>query len=351
MAASQERMKKKVFTLIILLFISISIFSQNERKILGTWIKTGMETVQKKSTPFIKERNKKLIKYTFERFDKMYISSVFHEKGNQIAYRIQNNIIDLLFNKFKIEKLDNEQLILIELENNQITSNSTRIYFVREQLYLDKLPLNENDIFIEGNDSIYFETTKVYPKFHNKDKIDVTSFIQPFVEGRSNRKEYFSYSTFIVNTNGTVSDVKIHHHINKSYDKNLKKAILKTNGMWISPNVNGKKVKVLKEIKFHYILFPDIKKIKGKLEVQTKKSNISKSYELLFKKATKEYLKGNLENALNIYSSCNDLSLENLNIKCQENLIYKKLNDSLNYEISKKIILNSKLKYVLKMNN
>lgn len=341
-------MKKRIFTTIILFLISISTFSQNDKTILGTWIKIKMETFEKKTTPFIEKRNEKFIKYSFDGFGKMYISSVYNEKGNEIRYTVQNDILDLLFNKFKIEKLDNEQLILIEMDNNQITSNSTRIYFIREQLYLNKLTIDENNIIRNQEDFIYFENPKTYPKFHNKEKIDIKDFIQPFVEGHSDGKEYFSYSTFIINTDGKVSDIKIHNHINKSYDKNLKKAILKTSGMWISPILNGRKVKVLKEIMFHYIVFPDFKKINGKLEVHPKKSNIPKSYESLFKKATKEYLRGNLESALKIYSNCTDLTPNNINIKIQENLIYKKLNDTMNYEKTKIDIQNSKFKYILK---
>lgn len=341
-------MKKRITINTLLFFISISIFSQNDRIILGTWIKTEMETFDKKTTPFIEKRDEKLIKYTFDRFGKMYISSVFNEKGNEIKYTIQNDIIDLLFIKFKIEKLNNDQLILIELKNNQITSNSTRIYFSREQIYLNQLPLNKNDIIERQEDLIYFENSKIYPKFHNKDKIDIKDFIQPFVEGLSNGKEDFSYSTFVVNTNGKVSDLIIHHHINKSYDRNLRKAILKTSGMWISPIVDGKKVKVIKEISFHYIVFPDFKKFKGKIEIQPKKNDITKPYESLFKKATKEHLKENLETALEIYLSCTDLTSKSINIKIQENLIYEKLKDTLNYEKTKNTIHNSNFKYVLK---
>ncbi len=307
-----------------------------------------MEAFDKKSDPFIEKRDEKFIKYTFENNGQMYISSVYNEKGNEIKYTIQNNIVDLLFNKFKIEKIDNKQLILIELNNNKISPSSTRIFFNREQVYLDGLTLDEKDIIKEEQDYLYIENQKVYPKFRNKDNADVKSFIQPFVEERSNGKEHLSYSTFVINTDGKVSDIKIHHHINKSYDKNLKKAISKTNGMWISPIVNGKKVKVLKEISFHYIVFPDLKNVNGKIEVNKKTSDITKSYESLFKQATKEYLRGNLESALKTYSKSIDLTSNNINISIQKNIIYKKLNDSLNFDKTKEKIQSSKFNYVLK---
>ncbi|WP_106794701.1 hypothetical protein [Aquimarina sp. Aq78] len=341
-------MNIRIITSIFLFTLSTSLFSQNSRIILGSWIKTKMEAFDKKSDPFIEKRDEKFIKYTFENNGQMYISSVYNEKGNEIKYTIQNNIVDLLFNKFKIEKIDNKQLILIELNNNKISPSSTRIFFNREQVYLDGLTLDEKDIIKEEQDYLYIENQKVYPKFRNKDNADVKSFIQPFVEERSNGKEHLSYSTFVINTDGKVSDIKIHHHINKSYDKNLKKAISKTNGMWISPIVNGKKVKVLKEISFHYIVFPDLKNVNGKIEVNKKTSDITKSYESLFKQATKEYLRGNLESALKTYSKSIDLTSNNINISIQKNIIYKKLNDSLNFDKTKEKIQSSKFNYVLK---
>ena len=345
---AKKRMNIKKLSTIFLFTVSISIFSQNDRVILGTWIKTKMEAFDKKPNTFIKQRNEKFLKYTFENNSQMYISSVYNEKGNELKYIVHNDVVDLAFNRFKIEKINNNELILVELNNNKISLNSTRIFLTREQLYLDKLAHDKKDIIKEGDNSIYLENEKVYPKFKNKDKIDVKNFIQPYVEGLSKRKEHLSYSTFLINTNGKVSDVKIHHHINKSYDKNLKKAILKTSGMWVSPVVNGAKVKVIKEISFHYIVYPDLKNVNGKIEVNEKKSYITESYEEIFKKATKEYLRGNLESALEIYSKGIDLTLNNINIIIQKNIIYKKLNDTSNFEKTKNEIQNSKFNYTLK---
>ncbi|CAM4244987.1 hypothetical protein ZONE111904_09485 [Zobellia nedashkovskayae] len=57
---------------------------------------------------------------------------------------------------------------------------------------------------------------------------------------------------------------------------------------------------------------------------------------------------GNLESALKTYSKCKDLTYNNINVSIQENLIYKKLNDSLNFDKTKEKIQNSKFNYTLK---
>lgn len=340
-------MKKILFTIIIL--ISISAISQNKKTILGTWIKTKIENYNGGTNPFIEKRNKNFIKYSFEKSGKMYLSSVYNEKGNILHYRVKNDILDSGINQFKIEKLDNKHLILIELYNNRITVNSAKIYLIREQLYLNELKLDTTNTFSTLGNNIYYENQKLYPKFKHKTKTDIKDFIQPFVEGKSDDTEQFSYATFVVNTDGKVSDFKIHHHINKSYDKNLKKAVLKTNGMWISPLKNGRKVNVIKEISFHYIIAPKIKMVNGRLKIKPKKNDITEEYKSLFIKATKEQIRGSFESALIFYSYCNGLNKNNIQVEIQRNNIYKKLNDSIHFETSKANIIKSEYKYVLKL--
>ncbi len=71
------------------------LFSQKDRTILGTWIKTKMESFHKKANPFIEKRDEKFMKYTFERYGKVYISLVYNEKGNELKYDIHNDVIKL----------------------------------------------------------------------------------------------------------------------------------------------------------------------------------------------------------------------------------------------------------------
>lgn len=322
----------KLKTLIALILFSIPIFAQNGEKILGTWIKTKVEAFNNNPTKLIKARDKKFIKYTFEKAGRMFMSSEYNKKGNEIKYVVYGDIVDLRYNKLKIEKLDNDELILVELQNNRISPNSARLYFTKEQVFLNKLPINESDIFVKDQDTTYFETQKVYPKFQNDTRADIEDFIQPYVEGLSNRKEAFSYASFIVNTNGKVSDIKIHHHINKKYDEGLKKAIMKSSGMWISPRVNGKKVKVLKEVTFHYIVFPDMGSSGNGLIIKEKSRAISDSYISEFKSANKELYRGNYENALKGFSKCIDMTPNNSNAIYQKALICKIMGDTSNYE-------------------
>ncbi|MDG5493218.1 hypothetical protein [Psychroserpens sp. SPM9] len=339
-------MNKKL-SFIVLVFFTTLIFSQSKKDIIGVWIKTNMETFDKSTTPLIQQRNNEYLKYTFERNGKLYISTEPNKKGRLLLYSIKGNILDLKFTKLKIERLNKKELVLLEFENNIITSSSTRTIFLSEQSFLNSINLRSEDILIKNGDSLYLETDKVYSKFINSNHANVKEFIQPFVEGLSENKDTFIYATFIIDEKGKISNIEIHHHINKKYDSEFKKAILKTNGMWIAPTVNGKKVKILKEISFHYIEYPDVEKKGNTIIVKPKNDYFPKVYKSKFKQATKAYLNGNFKEALNILSDLENLAPDDFNLVNLRRKIYQKTDDLANYEVLIKLLRSSKYNYIL----
>jgi hypothetical protein len=340
---------KKVLTFICLIAMPIIAFSQSN-PILGSWIKTKMETYDKRVTPAIEARNANFFKYTFERDEKVYFSLTQNEKGNENRYKIKNNIIDFGFNKMKIESIDSVNLVVIELEDNQITNNSTRIYFTKEQAFLDELPMEKEGFYVANQDTVFFENNKIYPIFKHKTISDAKTFIQPFVEGLSKDKEAYALITFVLNTDGKISDIKMHHHINKGYDKNVVKAILKTEGSWVSPIVNGKKVNVLKEIEFAYLSPAGMStdEFKANPINYTHKNDIfSKKYREMFKNAVKLTYRQEYKNALDVYAKCLELTTDNSNIDYQKSICFALLNDMPNSNLSIEAVKKSNLKYLI----
>ncbi len=317
---------------------------------MGSWIKTKMETYDKRVTPAIEARNANFFKYTFERDEKVYFSLTQNEKGNENRYKIKNNIIDFGFNKMKIESIDSVNLIVVELEDNQITNNSTRIYFTKEQAFLDKLPMEKDGFYVANNDTVFFESNKIYPVFKHKTISDATTFIQPFVEGLSKGNESFALITFVLNTDGKISDIKMHHHINKAYDKNVEKAIFKTQGSWISPIVNGKKVNVLKVIEYAYMSSAGLSTDDFKADPinYTHKSGLfPEEYRKVFKNAVKLIYREEYKNALELYAQCLKLTPDKSNIDYQKSIIFTLLNDIPNSNLFIEAVKKSNLKYLI----
>ena len=336
----------RIITSIIFLFIGALLYGQNRRIPIGTWIKTNMESYSGNSSTIIEERNKTYLKYTFEKNNQMFISSDEQDKGSLLKYTFKRGIIDLGFNKYKIEQFTGNELVLIEYSGKNPLSNSTRIFLKREQFYLDSLQVDSDATFLKGTETIYFESKKVYPKFIHKKASNLNDFLQPYLENLTNDKEHFVYANFIVDTKGEVSDIQIHHHINKKFDKGLKKAIRLTSGKWEAPIINKKKVRVLKEIEIHYIEFPKMKKQNGDLVISPSKL-ISDEYIVNFKMAVQEYYLGKFSTALEKLPRRFNIESQKMNLAYFKSIVYKALDDNDNYEKYRMQLKGTKFRYLI----
>lgn len=187
----------KFYSTLFFLLIGTFFYGQNNIIPLGTWIKTDMESYSGKHSTFIEERNKTFLKYTFEKNNNMFISSDEQDKGSLLRYTFKKGTIDLGFNKYKIEKFNGIELILIEYSGNHASSNSTRIYLKREQFFLDSIKIDSDATFAKGTETVYFESKKVYPKFIHKKASNFHDFLQPYLEDLTDDKEHFAYANFI----------------------------------------------------------------------------------------------------------------------------------------------------------
>jgi hypothetical protein len=324
------------------------IFGQTPVTIIGSWVKTKVEAFDKTMTSTLMERNLSFLKYTFENNGKAYFSVTPTEKGFENKYKIKKDVIEFGFNKMKIEQIDAANLVLVELDGDAVTKKSVRFHFIREQAYLDKIPMAIDGFYVLEKDTVFFESNKIFPMFNHKDYADVKSFLGPFVEGESDKKEAYAFATFIVDTLGKISDVKMHHHINKSYDKSLLKAILKTEGTWTSPVMNGKKVKVLKEIEFAYYNSENFGSSSNPMSFEHRFNIFPSDYRSKFNAAIKLMFRNDYKTALDIYNQCQHLTSDSANIALQKSTCFDVLNDVTNSNLMLEAVKKSNLKYLVK---
>lgn len=150
----------------------------------------------------------------------------------------------------------------------------------------------------------------------------------------------------LVDSNGKVSDVRIHHHINELFDKQLERAILLTSGKWEAPKINNKKVNVLKEIEIHYIEFPSMENQNGDLVISPSKL-ISEEYISNFKMAVKKFYQSEFSTALEKLPQKANLKSQKINLAYFKSIIFKSLNDQDCYDKFRKIILKSDFQYLI----
>lgn len=334
-------------TLFVILFqLSLTcIVAQQSQLILGTWIKTHIETTNSQIAA-----DTKYLKYTFENDGKFYLSTDYDKKGLEYRYKLIGDILALNDNKLNIISLDNDYLVL---EDFGKTNEPLKIYFTKKSKLLSENTFGEKDYYISDNDTIYFESELVYPEFENRNNKTSDGFILSNLVGLSNgNEETYLLATFIVNTDGQISNLDIFHHISNKFDSNLIKAIEKTNGMWTSPYVNGKKVKVLKEIAYHYHKIPNSISSETNtnkfIRIETQAEKFHTKYKLFYKEAIKQYLRGNMKSAINLFMRCENLTDEKINTIIGMSKCYQELNDSVNYQNSLNMIRESKFSYILK---
>lgn len=336
-------MHKTLFIILFQLSLTCSV-AQQSQLLLGTWIKTNIETNNLQIAA-----DTKYLKYTFENDGKFYLSTDHDEKGIEYLYKLIGNILALNDNKLNIISLEKDYLVLEDVDK---ANDPIKIYFTKKSKLLSENTFGQNDYYTSGNDTIYFESELVYPEFENKNNKTSDGFILSNLVGLINgNEETYLFATFIVNTDGQISNLDIFHHISNIYDSNLIKAIEKTNGMWTSPFLNGKKVKVLKEIAYHYHKIPNSNSVTNSnkfIRIETHAEKFRAKYKLFYKEAIKQYLRGDMKSALNLYMRCENLTDEKINTIIGMSMCYQGLNDSVNYQNSLNMIRKSKFSYILK---
>lgn len=337
-------MHKTLFIILFQLSLTFSV-AQQSQLLLGTWIKTHIETNNLQIAA-----DTKYLKYTFENDGKFYLSTDYDEKGIDYGYKLIGNILVLNDNKLNIISLEKDYLVLEDISN---TNEPIEIYFTKKSKLFTENTVDQNDFYMSGNDSIYFESELIYPEFEKINNKTSDGFILSNMAGLvTGKEETYCFATFVVNPDGQISNINVLHHINSKYDTNLIKAIEKTNGKWTSPFVNGKKVKVLKEIAYHNHKMPNTPSIAtnnnkfNRIETQADKFHIK--YKLFYKEAIKQYLRGNMKSALNFFMRCENLTDEKINTIIGMSKCYQELNDSVNYQNSLNKIRESKFSYILK---
>jgi hypothetical protein len=244
----------RVIFLYILLCITINCISQIDKNLFGSWIKIEVESYDGKVFEKMGDESLSFLKYTFYNNGNLSISVHYTSDGIIQKYLIRNNLVELSFGKkFQIEKIDSDSLIIVELQDENITKKSIRNKFIREQKYLDLLALAPDDKVVIDNDTAYIESEKLYPRFRNKDFRDHNQFLNNCIENTL-KKDIYAYATCVISPDGKINNINILHHVNKSFDNKIINAIKMTKGMWVLPMLNGKCVSIVKiiEIRITY---------------------------------------------------------------------------------------------------
>ncbi len=242
------------------LFLSISI-EANAQELFGDWIKTKItyfDNVELSNDNSIKYQ---FLRYTFEKYNKLFMSLTYDDKGTPLFFDINSNILQIknsygyVMNSFQINKITNDELILVQKGKNGYSDDDCyKYYFIKEKIYQSQLILNPSEILsIKNNDTVYKSTKKIHAKFlGDKSFFDFCSDNIPERNAVMATNNLF-LATFIVRKSGIVDSIQILENINKRFEKQFRKALEKSKNLWEPGEIDGRKVDVQMKISFRFV--------------------------------------------------------------------------------------------------
>lgn len=331
---------------IILLFIMLSTghvcCSQIGERLVGSWVKVQ------------KEGSSEYLKYTFTDNGNFYAYASYSANGINAQYSFEDNVVSLSLNgrslnrKFQVEKLDDESLILVELENGRLPDDPIRMEFVKEEIYLNRLPLNEEDKVTLSNDSAYFASEKFYPKFREIHNPDFHLYVHHRIKSGYRKGENYFLASFLITAEGQIEHIEILSHVSKSADKKALKAIRSSKGSWTLPKLEGEPVSIVRFIEDRWTLQPSrADKVSFSTELSTNVQKYTNAYMKNFRSFSISWLKKDVEGALEYLDICQTIIPDEPNLtywkyRCYQVLRNKELEDQ-HYQTLQK----SKLKYLI----
>lgn len=231
------------------------------QEIYGDWIKTNITYLNGTELPDGNALKYQFLRYSFEKQNRLFMSVEFDDKGTALTFDRNSNLLQIknsygfIINGFQIEKISNNELVLIQKGKNGFNEeNCLKYNFVNEKAYQNQLTLTTFDVlYINENDTIYKASEKIHPKFlGDKSFYDFCSEKIPEKSAVMSTNSLF-VSTFIVTKDGEISDIQILENINNRFERQFLKALDKSKKLWIPAEVNGKKVDVQMSMEFKFI--------------------------------------------------------------------------------------------------
>ena len=251
---------RRIFEILFLLLICFNA-DLDAQELFGDWIKTNVTYLNDNEFPDEHVLKYQYLRYTFEKSNELFMSVKSDDKGTALLFNINSNILQVknsygfIINSFLIDKITNDELILIQKGKGGFNeSDCIKYQFIKEKLYQNKLPIKPSNILlISGIDTIYKSSEKIHAKF-NGDK-SFSEFCSDNIPEMSvvMATNNLFVATFIVRKSGQIDSVQILENINKRFEKQFRKALNKSKNLWLAAELNNEKVDVQMSIQFKFV--------------------------------------------------------------------------------------------------
>lgn len=242
----------KFYFTFLILFACLTSAAQLNTKLYGNWIKTKVTYKDGQELTDDNILKYDYLKYSFSKPNKASIALSFDSGNDNLTYEVSSDVLLIKnamgfeMNEFFIEKLTNDELVLIQRSNTGFDSpDCLRYYYITENAYQRSIPLTANDIVsAKGKDTVYKASVKIYATYKGETRFhDIVSKAVAGLHDARPLNHHF-LATFIVSKAGIADSLHIVEGINPQYDKLYIKTFNKLKNNWLPATYNGKAVDV-----------------------------------------------------------------------------------------------------------
>ena len=316
----------------------------------GSWVRTKSGWANANRSDKLPDYHLQYLKYKWTAQKQLLVYPSYVANGLELPYELNDHNLKIGFGRyFVIEKVDEDELVLVELEGGASGEKSLRFEFVREQHYIDALPLRSQDFMVKSSgDSLFFDSEKFHPQFSHKQYPDFHLYVHNQLKRFYPKGENYFLASFEIDAKGQIDQVQVFAHANQKTTEKAIEAIAKSEGMWQLPRPNGRGGRVLMTIEDRY----NKRRSSTSLNLNSTQNDIGKRYGNLFveafQKAVNMYVRKQYDQMPEWLARCEKARPDEPNLIYLKYLYAEAIADELALQKHKDLLSKTPLSFLIK---
>lgn len=345
-------MPQSTFTLLlsVLLMLNCSAFSFAQKKgdIIGAWVRVSQSESSTAQSAFESINEDDYLKLHFQKGERLKIYGSYAANGIETAYKYRKGKITYGFDRvFEVESYSDSTLVLMEWETGKAKESLVRHYYLREKVFLDRIAIGNSDWFVNGVDTVYFSSKKLYPQFQTIEYPDFHLYVHNAAKEVYNNGPNYMLASFSIEPDGLVKDAEIWHHINEEADARVVQAIQNSTGRWQMPLLNDKDVTVNMHIDDSYVKRDKSQGLEITLNQNEVFENSADAYRNSVLRIARYFKLQDYESALEYIGICEQIAPEEPNLLYLKYKAYLAMNNEVGSRRFLALIKASRLSYLV----
>jgi len=344
----------KLRFVLLLIVVPLAAFAQTSTKevysaLEGSWVKMGVNWVDENRKDALPDYHQHYLKYEFTNKKKLLAFGSYVANGVVVDHQLNGRKLDFSFGRhFLIESIDEDHMVMVEVEGGDTGAKTIRFEFVREQLYIESLPVRPEDYMVRAKgDTVFFDSEKFHPKFQPRKYPDFHLYLHNQIKRFYPMGENYFFASFEIDRDGVIDHIQVFSHANQRSTEKAIQAIKESEGKWQLPKLKNKGATVLMTIedRFHK------RKPEGGYSLEANQNDISQRYNDAYvnahQKAVGQYLRGQHSQMTEWLDWCEKMRPDEPSLAYLKYLYYQALLDKPAAQQQKEILSATPLNFLM----